>query len=781
MREILYKYPIIYNANNELALIKDIYFPIYDQYDDTFTRTYYKLVKELYVNVPRYEESIKWSKFLWYKGLEKNRIDINLLIDKYNQISHDNEFNNCFIKFIWDYYKEKTFEKKILINQKNNYVIYNEKFFGQSMNVSEDIINCVEELGNNWRENHLNNNIISIELPIKHDINFAINIIKSYIDNDKEKSYILTRYVVKNNKKRETIYFLSKLLFKNKIGEKYLVENFKDEIFKDSDKYIIDKIILTAEKWGKFSEIQISIENYNILLNFLYECNNKLFDDKKLLPSINGEFNFLKDLYMEYNINKQIKNVAEEYANLKFNDKILNHKIQINNLNIKKYCMDDLLNEINQFFQSKSSINEKIEISKILINFVPNLESNDANDKIIEMHKDIRDIYFYKYKQLLKEEILETNVNTIWASVDKYIMIYTQNEFQNLKEIDIEKGNSYIELLNKYQKYFDFEKYELIPNSYGNFKKISELVDYNNIPEEIINGIKKIFFIDLKAKSCCKGININGIENRTLFDIGEIIQKCFYKKDEFNTYEFSKIIIKYIPKEGDIKTYQIRLYNLYKQFDKTIGDIFEIDSYDNLYKDINKDIITYINKKINDCHKVNRTKEFIDDIFTFINDNKDILDPDKYNILPNQLGTLKTLNKLAKDNGIFEELKEIISDYWDVKELLLDKRITKFKPEKVINNEDIKIKINQLIEKKNFDIKRILKLIPKNDIEGKKKQKDIKFLYEKFFYKDKELEEHEIDLEPSFWEKANKCALNKIINCFENDNSKSIKKKKKKP
>ena len=34
MRNILYKYPIIYNENNELSYIKDIYFPIYDLYND---------------------------------------------------------------------------------------------------------------------------------------------------------------------------------------------------------------------------------------------------------------------------------------------------------------------------------------------------------------------------------------------------------------------------------------------------------------------------------------------------------------------------------------------------------------------------------------------------------------------------------------------------------------------------------------------------------------------------------------------------------------------------
>ena len=189
-------------------------------------------MEELYINVPRYEESIYWSKYLWEKDLEKNRIDINKFIDKYNESKHDDTFNNNFIRFIWKYYKHLTFEKKILINQENNYVIYNEKEFGQSNNISEDMINCIEELGNKWRINHLSNKITSIELPIKHDTNYAINIIKESIDKDKNKSYILSRYVEKNNAKRETIYYLLTKFFKDKIGEKYEVEHFNEDIWK---------------------------------------------------------------------------------------------------------------------------------------------------------------------------------------------------------------------------------------------------------------------------------------------------------------------------------------------------------------------------------------------------------------------------------------------------------------------------------------------------------------------------------------------------------------------
>ena len=66
---------------------------------------------------------------------------------------------------------------KVLINQENNYVYYNDEF-AQSINVPEDIIDCVEELGIKWRKNHLNNLITSIELPVKDDYDYIEVVVK---------------------------------------------------------------------------------------------------------------------------------------------------------------------------------------------------------------------------------------------------------------------------------------------------------------------------------------------------------------------------------------------------------------------------------------------------------------------------------------------------------------------------------------------------------------------------------------------------------------------------
>ena len=270
MKNILYKYPIIYDSDNNLLFIKNTYFPIYDNYNPDFTKIYYELVKQLYIYLPRYEESIEWSKFLWGKDLENNIIDINLLIDKYNNSNPNFKYINTFIKFIFDNYKSLLKSKQILINQENEFIFYNEEKFYQSINIPEDMINCIEELGIVWRKNHLNDKINSIELPIKHDYDYAKNQIKKIIDNDLTKSYNLVRFILKDNFKRESMYYFSKLFFNDIIKEKIIVQNLIEEIWEISDKYLINEIISKVEEWTNLSKILISLEDYNKLLNFLY-------------------------------------------------------------------------------------------------------------------------------------------------------------------------------------------------------------------------------------------------------------------------------------------------------------------------------------------------------------------------------------------------------------------------------------------------------------------------------------------------------------------------------
>ena len=781
MRKILYKYPIIYDLKNNLSLIKNIYIPIYSNYNNDFTKLYYEIVKELFEYIPRYQESINWSKYIWKDDLENNLIDINKCINKYNHSNYNNDFKNKFIKFVFDYYKDLLKTNKILINQKNDFILYDENEFAQSINVPEDIINCIEELGYNWREKHLSNNINSIVLPIRHDYDYAIILIRKEIKKDKNKSYILTRYVQNNNEIQSNIYSFSKMFFPYKIKDKYIVNNFSDKIYELSNQFIVGnilKIIESIENISKISEFNLDIKKYNKLVNVLYLYNNKIFDKRKILPSIKGEFKYIKELYYENNINVEIKNIVINVIRYNIDDILLNKNIQINNLNIKYFDNNNLIDIINKFLKSnfKKNFNICLKISKIIIKYLPS-ETNDN-------YKNIRDLYKILTNDKYSDEILETKYDSIWTNVTFIILEEIQKSLDYneiiFKNESSKEGyiiifgytrittNSYIDLLNKYQKYLNFEQYALIPNYYGKFRKINDLVDYNKIPEDIIYGIKNTFNEDLYTLSVFKGIKIDNINEITLLDIGSKLEDYFGEIDSYDqTYGLCKIIIKYIPnKKSKEYQYQNRLYNLCKIFDKNIGNSIEVKSNKILYNQINKGIIQYINESLSKCKSVQKAQKYIDNIYIFINDNSDILDPNEYAIIPNQLGIFKKISDLYNDIDLVEELIDIYQKHENIKSKLMDKKIIKFKPNDPYKNETLKKKINNLIKQEKIKVEAILILIPK---EKNEKQKDIKFIYENIFLKGKELEEKVVGLENSFWEETNEIVLSKILHFFNKD------------
>ena len=778
MRKILCKYPIIYDLKNNLSLIKNIFIPIYSNYNNDFTKLYYEIVKELFENIPRYQESINWSKYIWKNDLENNLIDIYKCINKYNHSNYNNDFKNKFIKFVFDYYKDLLKTNKILINQKNNFILYDENEFAQSINVPEDIINCIEELGYNWREKHLSNIINSIELPIRHDYDYAIIIIRKAIEKDKNKSYILTRYVQNNNEIQSNIFYYSKMFFPEKIKDKYMVNNFIDKIYEISNQFIVEKILNIIENIkniSNISEIHLDIENYNKLVNVLHLYNDKIFNERKILPSINGEFKYIKDLNFEVNINVEIKNIVINIIGLNLNESLLNKNIQIKNLNIKYFDNNNLIEIINNYLKAnfQKNFHNCLKISKIIIKYLPN-ENN-------YIYTEIRDLYQILTNEKFSNEILETKYDSIWTNVKIVILEDIQKSLDNNKIIftneSVKEGyikigdtkvtaNSYFDLLNKHQKYLNFEEYALIPNYYGKFKKINDLEDYNEIPEDIIYGIKKTFQKDLNKHSVFKGIKIDNINKKSLLDIGTILEDYFGKIDSYTiTYDLCKIIIKYIPNKVN-KKYQTKLYNLCKIFDKNIGNSIEVESNDILYNQINKGIIQYINESLSKYGSVQEAQKYINNIYILINDNSDILDPKNYAIIPNQLGIFKKISDLYFGIDLIEELIDIYQKHENIKSILMDNKIKNFKPNDTYTNETLKRNINNLITQEIIKVEEILILIPK---EKNEKQKEIKFIYENIFLKGKELKEKIVNIENSFWEETNKITLTKILAFFNED------------
>ena len=87
-------------------------------------------------------------------------------------------------------------------------------------------------------------------------------------------------------------------------------------------------------------------------------------------------------------------------------------------------------------------------------------------------------------------------------------MDYIQLKISEEKKISEKNIDNYIEILNQYNKYFDFEKYSLLPNLKLELKYKKNLLDYSDIPRDIIDVLsesdndfkREIMHFDLKIE-----------------------------------------------------------------------------------------------------------------------------------------------------------------------------------------------------------------------------------------------------------------------------------------
>ena len=428
MRDIISKTNIVNKVNGKKDSIQNTYFPIYRKKEDflsieereqlkdskendeqykNYLKDYHKFCKLLFKEIPEFEESINWSEYLWKEGLEEKRIIINNLIEQYQRQNLDLDKKNEFIKFIWDYYKNLLKENKILINQKGEFTLYTNDF-AEAKDVSDDMVDCIEELGKKWRETHLHNKINSIELPYKHDISFAEKQIRETIKLNPVKSFILAKYINKGDEERILFHFLIKKIFNGKIGNIKFVDDFNNEIWTESDNYIIKKIIEEVVNWKSINSLpfDVSKDDFNKILNLLYCKNSNSFKNNRLLPSNNGDFKLIDELKMSERIDANIKKFAKKLE-IYIDDIILNEKILIKDLIINKYTLDDLILNLTKVLENVL-LNENI-ISDIL-KFTP-LE----NHPFYHESKDIKNIYTAYFGIEIKPEIIiETKIESFW-------------------------------------------------------------------------------------------------------------------------------------------------------------------------------------------------------------------------------------------------------------------------------------------------------------------------------------------------------------------------------
>ena len=467
-----------------------------------------------------------------------------------------------------------------------------------------------------------------------------------------------------------------------------------------------NKFLLASSKMPK------PIINYdNFASNWFYEKQKFLREKLRDLPLVKCDEN--------HKLRVLLLPIFNENYNYTFYD-------VVSNINLKKKVLPDKEDYKNWF---NIIVGENNEIKNIELKdniFIRSWgTTKNENNGVEEIN------YLYNEIDLLKDIVNCKNIKSLSDKLEK----------ENKSEI-IKYLNELILFLKNNCKYeIILNKYPIIPNRNGDFKKLEELyTDHNNrIPKEIMeiydsisekklneelvdSEIKFEYLGDLlKIKnfdSISDNLNNFILENKNI----EITKKFVAypllsiesdNKNVTEAYKFLTSLHKLNKKNLSIKMkipiylWEIALKFWFNEFPKEIENFSNIDALK----------ANLINNNKDDENVLNWMNQYLD----FLESNSQNKDFKKLKIFPNQNRKFCTLGTLHYDSGFPEQFKNILKKYCNIdkREILLDKRIIAYKSYQIMPESDITNEI-ELEFKKFKQKKEELENIIKNNKENNK-------------------------------------------------------------
>lgn len=374
--------------------------------------------------------------------------------------------------------------------------------------------------------------------------------------------------------------------------------------------------------------------------------------------------------------------------------------------------------------------------------YFPYAEKDTIRERIWQLSQNI-----YSQSVPIKEHI-DQWYEIIWKDCYKFSISELSEEIQNLESLiglsealkTEEKDalgflNDYYNLLNLEENHIKdilADKFAVIPNQLGVFKKKSELNIDKDIDEEIKNACSLVS-IDpreyLIHKNAATG---EGIRYPVKKQDGIVTEINSIIKDSTND-NISKVCdyLATLFPDKNIPDKRISIFNFSKQaYPDDFLEKRKLKYYDEkIWEESDKKSLFYIVSKIADCKSVEKAVEelgfndensfinWLDSLITFLVKEgfANNINREKHPILPNQNGAFCTKDDLFLDDGSIDEaLKDISADLsYDFREELLDTSIFLELPETRTHT------IENVAEKIAASIKPILR-----DVDKRKEYKE---------------------------------------------------------
>jgi len=534
MRSILINSPIAWNEKqNQFVNLTEIKLPIINYENKEDLQKAYNLISEIYDhNVPSFNEMIYFEKHIWKNDEKINYITIKNIVEYLSNGNINNDYNNSdmdrlgtkvknpwewineFLSFINNLHPEYLKEYKIIPNM-NSMLVKLTDGLASSKNVPENMIECLEHLECQWRNEHIHKEIVKFNTATDHKIDDAVSKIRNCLFDNNEKILMVISYIPYDceNKdfieKRKTIYELCSKVWNDKVSEIKDGNEFPEELWNGIDDIIFGELIQNIKVAKKIDE---NIYTLEFIKQFL-ECASKYYPSFRMYPIIPnkyGKFCTIEKLFKDMNINSIFKECMKKCFNYDINEELIHDQLTSSSeefYNREKYMYDY---DLEYYFNGKDTSNEKKkEASEYLIRIIPKISTNNQKQKWQNDQKMLFDIYKIFTKK--DYEVCEIEVNNrymdLWHYSNKYIFKIIKNiieknyaNVENLaKDLNIEEDKvfEYLRTIIKFDN-----KGKIIPNQYGEFCYLKDL--FNEGIQDI--QTKKIEYISEEMKNNAKEI-----------------------------------------------------------------------------------------------------------------------------------------------------------------------------------------------------------------------------------------------------------------------------------
>lgn len=412
---------------------------------------------------------------------------------------------------------------------------------------------------------------------------------------------------------RNSVWVLTNELSPAMITKKEEIECWHNSLWAECHNYSILDLIKQVEDFEDLNTLEEhlgcdGITWLNKLIGLFYSSSSifvaELGRNPSILPNQHGQFLSLDKIYVETNIGEIYKDVAM-IADIDFRERLLDSRIITTYLTGMREL--SLRNVFSELLQAHINDDVKMELYKSLINLRGN--SNEKQNAFIGIAKwvypdsfcdskkvpYINDKLLFEALKFWREKICcdISDCNTIQAVIEQY-------NFHNVREVS-EWISSLINHLRLCEDESLLDKYPILPNQYGVFKRKGEVFLDDNRIDEVLKDAAKYSGDDVRKKVLLKGVSLDLPQNRriTLESIAQIItthvrnnNKSISKQSAEirDTFRNTYIWIRENRKDGNVSKYFKELIENFHWFyddEEIVESMAKSEQYDEVLKKYN--------------------------------------------------------------------------------------------------------------------------------------------------------------------------------------------------